>query len=50
LSYGNTGKGQIVPEIVPVSSQNPPLNGGDRAIQGADPNAAVLFDDNYSGN
>jgi hypothetical protein len=46
-SYGNTGR-PIVPEIVPASSQNPRLNGGARAIQAADPHAAVRFDDNYS--
>ena len=31
LSYGNTALGQIVPEIVPASSENPPRNGAAHA-------------------
>ena len=48
LGYGNAVEGQIVPRIVPASSQNPPLNPGGSTVKRADEKAAVLVVDNHA--
>jgi hypothetical protein len=47
-SYGNTAVAQIVPEIVPASTQKRRRRGA--CAQKRKPNATVLFADNYAGN
>ena len=49
-SYGNATLPQIVPEIVPTSTQKRPLDSTLRARRSAVPNAAVLFADKHAGN
>ena len=49
-SYGNAAPSQIVPEIVPASSLESARTGDAPLGRSADPNAAVLFSDNYAGN
>jgi hypothetical protein len=43
VSYGNTALAEIVPEIVPASSENPPRIVDGTRTDSADRNAAVLF-------